>query len=129
MHTFRKEERLSNKKKIRSLFSEGYSFIIFPIKITWKETKLDCHYPVQVLINVSQHNFRKAVDRNILKRRMREAYRKNKHLLYEPLILSKKQYALSLVYIGKNIADYQDIETIIITTIQRLIKEYEKNIE
>ena len=128
MHTFRKEERLSNKEKIRSLFSEGYSFIIYPIKITWKETKLDCNYPVQVLINVSHHNFRKAVDRNILKRRMREVYRKNKHLLYEPLILNKKQYALSLVYIGKNIADYQDIETIIITIIQRLIKGYEKNI-
>ncbi len=90
--------------------------------------KLDCNYPVQVLINVSQHNFRKAVDRNLLKRRMRETYRKNKHQLYEPLTLNKKQYALSLVYIGKNIANYQDIETIIITIIQRLIKEYEKNI-
>jgi ribonuclease P protein component len=78
--TFRKGERLSKEKHIQELFTKGSSFYLYPFKVLVNGPKADEKFH-QVLISVSKRNFRRAVDRNRIKRLIREAYRLNKELL------------------------------------------------
>ena len=114
--SFRKEERLCSKKIIDKLFAEGYSFLIFPLKVQFIETKLPV--PVQVAFTVSKKVSKKAVDRNLIKRRMREAYRLNKNSLYTNA--GKKQLAVFFIFVGKEIIGYQQIETAIKKALKKL---------
>ena len=67
--------------------------------------------PVQVLFAVAKKRYKRAVDRNVLKRRMREAYRLHKQeLLYDFLTQADKSIILSISYIGKEINEYKLIE-------------------
>ena len=74
--TYNKEERLKKKKLISQLFNEGKSITIFPVKLVYLETEHEGHYKVQAGVSVAKRNFKKAVDRNKIKRLLREAYRK-----------------------------------------------------
>jgi ribonuclease P protein component len=125
MQSFRKEERLCNLKLISTLFKEGNNFFIYPIKVTWIYAELSSEYPVQVLIAVNKRNFPRAVDRNKLKRLMREAYRKNKSVLYDHLEHTGKKCALAFIYSGNKAVSFKEIESIIIVILHRLIREYE----
>ncbi len=129
MQTFKKEERLSRKKIIEQLFSEGKSFIEHPFKVVWFDYKLATNFPVQVLISVSKRNFKRAVDRNRLKRLIREAYRKNKESFYNYLKQHDQTQVFALIYISAKTATYKEIERKIILIFERLQSEYEKTIE
>lgn len=120
--TFGKDERLSSRKWIETTASEGKSFLIHPFKTVWLETKLETVFPVQVLISVPKKKFACAVDRNRVKRLMREAWRKNKHLLYAALDKNKKQFSVMLIYIASELPDYKTTEEKIILILQRLSK-------
>ena len=111
IYTFTKEERLCNKKLIDELFHNGSSFLCYPFKISWLIADGDQPYPAQVLFSVPKKRFKRAVDRNLLKRRMREAYRLHKEQhLYLPLKDQDKKIVFSIGYIGKEISDYGFIE-------------------
>ncbi len=129
MQTFKKEERLSRKKIVDQLFSEGKSFVIFPYRIVWMSYDLETDYPAQVLINVSKKKFKRAVDRNLIKRRTREAYRRNKESWYKFLEGNNFKCAFALLYISNEITSYKAIEEKIILSLQRLQSEYEKDIK
>ena len=125
--TFKKEERLCSKKIIQNLFENGSSFTLHPFRFVWLDIELNSDYPVQLIISVSKKNFAKAVDRNKIKRQIRESYRKNKNLLYEYLYKKDKQYAIAIIYTAKKKIEYNEIESKIILTLQRFIKMYEKD--
>ncbi|MFA4852525.1 MAG: ribonuclease P protein component [Bacteroidales bacterium] len=125
MQTFKKEERLSEKKIIEKLFERGCGFYVSPFKVLWVHADFESKYPAKVMMAVSGKNFRKAVDRNRIKRLMREAYRKNKHILYEALQNSSEKYAFMLLYTGKIIIPFRNMESKIILILQRLVKENE----
>jgi ribonuclease P protein component len=111
IYTFTKEERLCNKKLIDELFHNGSSFLCYPFKVSWLISTETQPYPAQVLFAVPKRRFKRAVDRNLLKRRMREAYRLNKEQhLYLPLKEKDKQIIVSIGYIGKEIAEYTLVE-------------------
>lgn len=131
--TFTKTERLCNKKLIDKLFGRGKSFFNYPFKVIFYRVdatdKFTGTYPVKVLISVSKRNFKKAVDRNRIKRLVREGYRKNKALLYEGLDKSGSKLAIGLIFTGKTKPSYQEVEKKIILVIHRLLldlKEHKK---
>ncbi len=125
-HTFTKAERLTSKKTIEALFNVGTSFAISPLRVIWLENKLKTSHPVQVVVVVPKKNVPRAVDRNLIKRRLREAYRKNKDLLYDFLLKVGKQYALAIVFTGTKPVAYEELEGKIILSLQRLVTENEE---
>ncbi len=120
MHKFslKKSERLSRKKVIDKLFSEGNAFFSYPLKVIFLETELPVEYAVQAGFSVSKRNFKKAVQRNLLKRRMREAYRLNKHVVSSDI--EGKQLAVMFIYSAKEIEDSQLIEKGMIKALKNL---------
>src|SRR5476649_2030666 len=97
MYTFKKEERLCNKKLIDGLFHSGSSFLCYPYKVSWMLIDGGT-VPAQVVFGVPKKRYKHAVDRNLIKRRTREAYRLHKQqLLYNYLIDSNMHLALSLI--------------------------------
>ena len=81
---------------------------------------------MQLLISVPKRNFKKAVDRNKIKRLVRESYRKNKSSLLDSRVSSEKQLLIGLVYTGNTILPYAEIERKIILILQRLIEQDEQ---
>jgi ribonuclease P protein component len=127
MQTFTKDERLRKKILIDQLFRKGNSFHVFPFRVSWLPAAVPGNSPVQVLIAVPKLHIRKAADRNKIKRRIREAYRKNKVSLYDFLLPDKASMVLGLTYTSKEILSYQLLQEKIIVLLQRLMKEYAKD--
>jgi len=111
IYTFTKEERLCNKKLIDELFHNGSSFLCYPFKVSWLAVDEPLQFPAQVLFSVSKKRFKRAVDRNLIKRRIREAYRLHKQqYLYTGLQDSEKKIVFSVGFIGKEISSYELID-------------------
>ncbi len=121
--TFKKNERLTNKKTFEFLFEKGNSFSVFPFKIVWAETGTKSTTSAQLGISVPKRLFARAVDRNTLKRRIRESYRKNKQPLYEILKKKNLTIALMVIYIAKEELPYQEIEKKMIVSLLKLIEK------
>ncbi len=120
MNKFRKEERLCSKKSLDLLFKNGSSFLLYPFRLTFLFVDEPHQYPAQVVINVAKKRFKHAVDRNLIKRRTREAYRTQKESLYAPLTGQKELLLLSLQYIGKEKYDYDFFEKRLANALKKL---------
>lgn len=101
-HSFGKVEKLKSKKNIDKLFIEGQSIKKFPVKLVF--TSIDGPFN-KVGVSVPKRNFKRAVDRNRLKRLMRESYRLNKQLLTN----NSNRYAMMFIYLDRKKTDYQSI--------------------
>ena len=119
--TFEKSERLCSTKLISGLFENGNIFHTSLFKVVWSKSPVILPYPAQIIFSVSKRGFKLAVTRNLIKRRMREAYRKNKYLLYEFLNAANKQIVLIVIMKGHNVPDFPAIERSINETLKRLI--------
>jgi ribonuclease P protein component len=107
--TFNKQERLKSHKLIEQLFSNGKSFSVFPIKALFQFTVLNSDIFLQAGVAVSKKNFKKAVDRNRVKRLLREAYRLQKIELQKQLQIKNKQLVIFFIYTGKDMPVMPDI--------------------
>jgi ribonuclease P protein component len=123
MTGFTKNERLCSQVLIDSLFAEGKSFSVPPFKVIYKITDLEMDYPAQILISVPRKNFKLAVTRNLIRRRIREIYRKNKPEFYQNLEQLNSKCLFALIYTGKQVLKSSAIEPKIIVILQRLIQE------
>jgi len=121
MNTFNKEERLCSKKLIDLLFKDGSSFLLYPFRLSYLQIDLPAKFPAQVVINVSKRRYKRAVDRNLIKRRTREAYRIQKSLeLYAALSHSDQHLLLSIQFVGKKIYDYSFFEKKLVAALKKL---------
>lgn len=116
--TFRKEERLTSATAITRLFDDGNSFVVYPLKVVWMSSSLSHPLPAQVAFAVSRRNFRRAVDRNLLKRRMREAYRTRKGPFYEAC--GERKIIFMFIYIAKEVLPTENIAKAMANALGRL---------
>lgn len=119
MQKFTKAERLSSKKEITALFNEGKSFAISHIRVVYRFLPKQEERPNAILVSVPKKYFKHAVDRNLLKRRIREAYRLNKGLLQS----MPARVEFMLLYQKRRIAAFAEIEEIVKKALERILAE------
>lgn len=127
VQSLKKSEILRSKIFIDKLFNSDKFIFKHPFKIFYQEESFESEFPVQMLVSVSKKKHKHAVDRNLIKRRIKESYRKNKEIIYEILNNKNKKLILSFLYISTEIMEYSEIEKKIITILKQIKKEYEVN--
>src|ERR1043165_5530202 len=128
--TLGKKERLKSRKNIEQLFNIGKNFVITPFRVHYvikkdeqkKETSL-----LQFGVGVSAKNFRKAVDRNRIKRLTREAYRLQKNELREKLKEKKLRLNIFFIYTGKELPDFNMAKEKLKLILQKLVQIADEN--
>ena len=106
-YSYNKVEKLKSKKLIEKLFSEGEAVLVYPLRLIYIESSFDEDVKLKVGVSVSKRNFKKAVDRNKIKRQLREAYRLNKTIYFNNITT---QYAFMILYIGTDKPDFKGLE-------------------
>jgi ribonuclease P protein component len=106
-NTFSKKDRLSGRTVIESLFEKGRSFNVFPLRVIWLPE--NSRAVLQAGVAVSSRHFKRAVDRNRIKRIMKEAYRLQKFSLEQHLVNSDKQLSVFFIFIGKEIPAFDQL--------------------
>ena len=109
--TLGKGERLKSNLSIQGLLKRGKAVSRFPLKIYWDYSP-DPHqkYAVRAAITVPKRKFKRAVDRNLMKRRIREAYRLNKNMLYETLDQCNQKIQLIILLLSDEFIPYNQLE-------------------
>jgi ribonuclease P protein component len=125
MNKFNKEERLCSKKLLDLLFKNGSSFLLYPFRFTYCFVTEPHQFPAQVVINVAKKRYKHAVDRNLIKRRTREAYRVQKaEQLYPSLVTTDKLLLLSIQFVGKEKYDYPFFEKKLSLAFKKLTSQF-----
>ncbi|WP_396602564.1 ribonuclease P protein component [Algibacter sp. R77976] len=106
--TYPKKEKLKSKKLIDQLFTEGQSVSAFPLRLVYLGTDFADDVITKTGVSVSKRNFKTAVDRNRIKRLLRESYRLNKASYFNNLTT---QHAFMILYIGKDKPTFAQVET------------------
>ncbi len=120
--TFPKTEKLKSRKEIALLFSEGKTIAKYPVRLLFRKTTTTTttNVPIKAAVSVSKRNFKNAVDRNHIKRLLRESYRKNKP---SPNIEGADQFSFLLLYTAKEMPDSNVIETKVKAVLTKFAKE------
>jgi len=105
--TYNKHEKLKSRKLIKQLFENGKAISIYPLRLIYLKVEHESNFLLQTGVSVSKRNFKLAVDRNRIKRMMREVYRLNKNMLYESL---DDKYIFMFIYLGKTEIEYNKLD-------------------
>ncbi len=124
MEKFRKSERLCSRKAIEKLFSTGKGFYHYPFRILWTESSIDDSHPVRIAVSVPRKRIRKAVDRNRIKRLIRESYRLNKNIIRQSLLKHNMKIDMMVIYISNDILDYNTINA----NFREMLRRFTENI-
>jgi ribonuclease P protein component len=122
--TLGKKERLKSRKLIERLYKEGKSVKAFPLRMVYLQMDHTSSFPAQVGVSVAKRNFKKAPDRNRLKRLMRETYRLQKEIVYNHV---EKPYVFMISYIGKEEKAYEEIFSKMDKLLNLFVEEVKNN--
>ncbi len=125
-YSLSKADRLTGEKNVQHLFVEGKSLIAFPLRVVFLPNSTQTE-PVRVLFSVPKRRFKRANKRNLLRRRMKEAYRLNKHLLHESPIQSTFAQMVAFTYIANDLLPYSLIEKKMQEALRVLQETWTKN--
>ncbi len=120
---FGKSYKLCSRKTIEFLFNEGKQLRAFPLKVYYSESKSLEKVPFQVVLSAPKRQFKRAHDRNYVKRLMKEVLRREKQPLEDVLNESGKQLSLFIIYTNKEVLTYQELEKCVRKLIIKLIIE------
>ena len=124
-NTFHKQEKLSQKETIDSIFQKnGESIFQPPLLFVYLKKELKTPYSCQLLVSVGKRKFKKASDRNRIKRQITDIYRLQKQRIYK-VIKDDTQYAIGVIYLGKELPEYQILEKKLTLSIDEFIKRIE----
>ncbi|MCP9612450.1 ribonuclease P protein component [Coprobacter tertius] len=104
-----KAERLHSKVRIDKLFTQGESFVVYPYRVVFICRKKENDVPISLLISVPRKRFKRAVKRNLIRRRVKETYRLNKHLLSDN-VPQGMTIDMAILYIDKEVCVYAVLE-------------------
>lgn len=119
---FYKTERLCSKKDFELLFSDSESIFVYPFKVVFRVAAFSEKEGLKLGISVSKRNFKRAVKRNYIKRRIREGFRLNKQPLKDVLREHNIGLHLMLVYVSKETMEFSDIEPKIRIVLEKVAK-------
>lgn len=124
-YTLGKTERLKSRKAIDLLFKTGKSFSVFPFRVVFSKNVFnEKHFSnLQCAFSVSKRYFKKAVDRNRIKRLMREAYRLQKNELQTRLNEQKQSLHVFIMFTGNELPQYDVVFTKMGNVVKKLLKE------
>ncbi len=121
-NTFQKAEKLAHKATIDAIFQKkGESIFKPPLLLAYYKTELHTTFPCQVMISVGKRKFKRAVDRNRIKRQISEVYRVQKYRIYEA-ITESTQYAIGILYLSDRHTDTTEIEKSLNAAVDEFIK-------
>ena len=121
MFSYPKKDKLKSQKLIEKLFSEGKSLTVFPLRLMYLKTAFEDDISTKTAVSVSKRHFKKAVDRNRIKRLLREAFRLNKVFYFNNI---SDSYALMILYIGKDGTDFDSVNK----KMKRLLEDFSKKV-
>lgn len=119
-NTLCKEERLCGERVISSLFDCGQTFFLSPYRILWKKIHEKHPFPIRFAVSVPKRRFKSAVKRNLIKRRTREAFRTNRHILNAAI--TDDQVRLMVIYAFDQLLPYAEIEASMKKILRRIAK-------
>ena len=121
-YTLEKEEKLKSKKLIEQLFAAGNHVKSFPLRLIYLPIHHGAEFPIKAGFSVPKRNIKLAVNRNRIKRLIREVYRKNKHAFANNL---NEQYIFMFIYMAKEEINYVDLEL----ALKKVISKFDSKIK
>ena len=120
IQTYPTIEKLKSKKLLDELFTSGKKLNEYPIKLVYKQLNFEDEVLVKAGVSVPKRNFKRAVDRNRIKRLLREAYRLNKYIIHEVL---EEKYVCMFLYLGKEMPDFDTINSKMVRLLNKLVEK------
>ena len=116
-NTLSKKQRLNGEIKIKTLFQKGNIIIAYPLRICYLSTNDEDN---QMMVSVPKKTFKRAVKRNLLKRRIREAYRLNKHILDQLTTEKGAHIQIAFSYISPDISSFEQIQHSVVKAFRKI---------
>ncbi len=118
-----KTERLSGVIPIEKLFTDGNSFIVYPLRVVFRLSETTGDFPVKILAGVSKKRFKKATDRNLIKRHIREAYRLNKETIVEYFTSKKQCIHIAFFYVADTLPEKKIVTEKMIIALNKIVQK------
>ncbi len=121
--SFGKAERLRGELRINKLFEQGKSFVVYPLRVCWLLVPPAEKASVQVMVGVPKKKLRKQVQRNRVRRLIRETYRLSKGDLLNEVRGKEAQLLLAFIWMSEQVPEYKDLETKMQEALRQLRKK------